>query len=116
MKPKKTKKDILIALKKHLGNVTYSCEEVGISRDTFYRWLREDEEFKRDVESVNDIQIDFVENKLMQKIKEGSDAAIIFFMKHKGRGRGYSDSLDITTNGKDITSIKLIEIKNNNGT
>jgi hypothetical protein len=33
-------------------------------------------------------------------------------MKYKGRRRGYSDSLDITSGGKEITEIKLIQIKN----
>ena len=32
-------------------------------------------------------------------------------MKYRGRKRGYTDSLDITSDGKSITEIRLIEIK-----
>jgi hypothetical protein len=32
-------------------------------------------------------------------------------MKYKGRKRGYTDSVDITSNGKSITEIKLIQVK-----
>jgi hypothetical protein len=36
----------------------------------------------------------------------------MFYIKYKGRKRGYSDSMDITSDGKSITEIKLIHIKN----
>ena len=34
------------ALEKALGVVSVACRAVGISRDTHYRWLREDEDYK----------------------------------------------------------------------
>lgn len=111
--PEVWKKKLLIALEKSLGIVTPACKEVGISRDRFYTYYHEDEEFKKAVDAINDIQTDFVENQLFKKIKEGSEKSILFYMRYKGKKRGYSDNIDLTTNGKDInTDIKIIFVDN----
>lgn len=107
----KHKKMLLIALEKSLGIVTPACKEVGISRNAFYEYYREDAEFAKAVDDLNEIVLDFTENQLFKKIKEGSERSILFYMKYKGRKRGYTDSVDITSNGKDITEIKLIQVK-----
>ena len=108
---KKNKERMLKALEKSLGIVTPACKEVGISRQTYHRWYSDDDEFKRKVDDINDVQADFVENQLFKKIKEGSERSILFYMRYKGKNRGYTDSIDITSDGKSITEIKLIEIK-----
>jgi len=77
----KRKEFMLQALGKTLGLVTPACKELGVSRDTFYRWLREDPEFKKKVDEIDDIQGDFVEHQLFKKIKEGSERSILFYMK-----------------------------------
>jgi len=111
--PELHKKKLIEALEKSLGIVTPACKEVGVSRETFYRYYREDEDFKKSVDDINEITLDFAENQLLKKIKEGSERSILFYMKYKARKRGYTDSLDITSDGKAITEIKLIEIKSN---
>lgn len=94
------KEKVLEALERSLGIITPACKEVGITRDTFYRWLREDEDFKNKVEEINELQGDFVENQLFKKIKEGSERSILFYMKYKGRNRGYTERIDIDANVK----------------
>lgn len=108
---KKNKERMLKALEKSLGIVTPACKEVGISRQTYHRWYSDDPEFKKKVDDINEVQADFVENQLFKKIKEGSERSILFYMRYKGKNRGYTDSIDITSDGKSITEIKLIEIK-----
>ena len=105
--PELYKKKLLEALEKSLGIVTPSCKEVGISRNQFYVYYREDEEFKKAVDDINDITLDFVENQLLRKIKEGSERSIMFYMKYKARKRGYTDSIDITTNGENMNKIQI---------
>jgi hypothetical protein len=108
----KNKKKLLEALERSLGIVTPACKEAGISRNTFYIYYREDPEFKKAVDDINEITLDFAENQLLKKIKEGSERSILFYMKYKARKRGYSDSIDITTGGDKINEIKIITIKN----
>lgn len=112
--PQKYKELLLLALEKSLGIVTPACKDVGISRDRFYTYYNEDEDFKSKVDDLQNIQLDFVENQLFRKIKDGSERSIIFYMKHRGRGRGYTDSIDLTTGGQKINNdIKVIFVDGN---
>jgi hypothetical protein len=110
--PELHKKQLLEALERSLGIVTPACKEVGISRNQFYIYYNTDPDFKKSVDDINEITLDFAENQLLKKIKEGSERSILFYMKYRGRKRGYSESMDITSDGKSITEIKLIHIKN----
>ena len=114
IQPEKYKADLLIALTNSLGIVTPACKAVGISRDRFYTYYNEDPEFKKAVDDIQNVQIDYVEDQFFKKIKEGSEKSILFYMRYKGKKRGYSDSLDITSGGAPITEIKLIQVKNEN--
>lgn len=98
------KKALIDALIKTLGIVTTACNSVNIHRKTFYEWYKEDEEFKKEVDDISNIAIDFVESQLFKRIKSGDTAAIIFFMKTKGKRRGYIEKqeFDHTTKGDKI--------------
>jgi hypothetical protein len=112
-KPEVYKKKLLEALERSLGIVTPACKDVGISRETFYRYYKEDEVFRAAVDDINEITLDFTENQLLKKIKEGSERSILFYMKYKARKRGYTDSIDITSGGEKIIDIsKLIGFEN----
>jgi len=98
------KKKLLLALQKSLGVVTTACKEAEITRDTHYRWLKTDELYKAHVSLIPDIKLDFGENALLKQIQAGNTAATIFFLKTKGKKRGYGESqqLEVTTNYLDI--------------
>jgi hypothetical protein len=80
---------MLEALNKTLGLVTHACKIVGIDRSTHYDWLRNDEEYKLAVESTNDLVLDMAESSLFKQINQGNAAATIFFLKTRGKHRGY---------------------------
>ena len=84
-----TKKAMIEALEKSLGIVTTACKTVGISRETHYRWTREDENYKELVEGIADIALDFAESQLHKQIKDGEVSSTIFYLKTKGKKRGY---------------------------
>lgn len=129
-----TKKAILNALELYHGIVTDSCGSIGLSRSTFYDWLKTDAEFKAAVDEIQDTALDFVEGKLFQKIngvtlagrsgEDGeplvyeqppSDTAIIFYLKTRGKKRGYIERTEVTgADGKAIvteTHVKIIRDK-----
>lgn len=99
----KKKEKFLQAYKNSLGIVSAACEMVGIPRKTYYRWVKDDEDFAAKVKDMADFQCDFVESKLLKKIEEGDTTAIIFYLKTKGKSRGY------TTNPEKESAIKLLE-------
>jgi len=98
-----TKKALLAALEKSLGIVTTACKAVGIQRENHYAWMRNDPKYAAAVESLADLTIDFAESQLHKQIQSGEVAATIFYLKCKGKKRGYVERQEITgAEGKDI--------------
>jgi hypothetical protein len=91
----KHKKALLQALKANLWIVTPSCEQAGVDRTTHYLWLEKDPEYKAEYERIGEQTIDFAENALLKSIKGGSDTATIFYLKTKGKKRGYIERQEI---------------------
>jgi len=109
--PEYNKKRLIEAMERSLGIVSAACKECEVSRNTFYEYYKTDEEFKKAIDDVYEIQTDFVENQLLKKIKEGSESSIQFYMKYKGKKRGYTNSVEIGGDAlKDIT-IKIVNPK-----
>lgn len=90
------KKAILEALEKSLGVVTTACKIVGIGRTQFYQWLKDDEVFASEVKDIENIALDFVESKLFENIRDGKTSEMIFYLKTKGKNRGYVERQEIT--------------------
>ena len=101
------KKQIIKALEQSLGVVTVACKNVGIARQTFYEWYKNDEEFKKSVDSIEDIALDFAESQLHKQIKDGNVTATIFYLKTKGVKRGYVERQDHNIHLKPFTHIEI---------
>ena len=91
------KQAMVQAMEKSLGIVTTACKSVGISRDSHYRWMRDDEEYRAQIESIESMALDLAESKLHEQIVEGNTACIIFFLKTKGKKRGYVEKQEVET-------------------
>tara|TARA_B100000900_G_C20440363_1_gene658778 strand:- start:608 stop:967 length:360 start_codon:yes stop_codon:yes gene_type:complete len=90
------KESLLKALEKSLGVVTVACKNADIPRSTFYKWVKEDESFASEVKSIENIALDFAESQLHKQIADNSTAATIFYLKTKGKKRGYVERQEIT--------------------
>ena len=102
------KEQLLTGLEKSLGIVSTACEGVGISRTTYYKYYNEDKDFKKLVDSISDIALDCAESQLFELIKEKNVTAIIFYLKTKGKKRGYIEKQEASHNSNNITGIRLI--------
>jgi hypothetical protein len=101
------KKNMLEALEKSLGVVTTACKSVGISRNTHYTWLKDDAEDRAFVDGLIDVALDFAESRLHKKIADGDTTAVIFYLKTKGKKRGYVERQEIDHSG--TVGVTLIE-------
>ncbi len=99
------KKQLLIdSLRKTLGNITGACSRAGVSRGTFYAWLKEDEEFAAEFDVIrNEERKDYLENALYKRCEAGDTTAIIFALKTQCKDRGWVERTELT--GKDGTSL-----------
>ena len=93
------KEKFIKQLSENLGNVTETCKELNIGRRTYYNWRELDEEFKEKCDNVPEELLDMAENSLLSEIKDntskGHTTATIFYLKTKGKKRGYNESLQL---------------------
>jgi hypothetical protein len=120
-KERNLKKDTLLqALENSLGIVSTACNRTGISRSSFYKWYKEDEEFRKKVDEIDNVKLDYVETKLFKNIENEKEKSIIFYLQHKGHKRGYvqRQNINLTSNEEDIKKIEIeiIESKGNSST
>ena len=90
------KESLLAALEQSLGVVTVACREAHIPRSTYYKWLNEDREFADQVADIENVALDFAESKLHNQISDNNTSATIFYLKTKGKNRGYVERQEIT--------------------
>jgi hypothetical protein len=97
---------MLDALESSLGVVSIACANVGISRQTHYDWMKSDTDYRQSVEAVADTTLDFVESKLHELIRSGNVVAILFYLKTKGKKRGYIERMEaeIASHGHETTA------------
>jgi hypothetical protein len=68
------------------------------SRNTHYRWQKEDEDYTEAVLEQSEVILDIAESKLLEKVQEGDIRAIMFILKTKGKARGYDEKRTVSVN------------------
>jgi hypothetical protein len=105
-KADKQKQDLIQAYKSTMGNVSLAVEKVGLSRTTFYNYINDDAEFRNACKDIDERNLDFAESQLLKQIREDNTTSLIFYLKTKGKSRGYVERQEIT--GKD--GLKIFDV------
>lgn len=85
------KNGFLEALERTGGIIAPACQNCGISRQTFYHWRDTDAAFATRVQDIIEAQMDYVESQLMSRIAAGDTTATIFYLKTRGKNRGWTE-------------------------
>lgn len=106
MKKNKLRNEFLDQLRK-IPIVLVACEKSGLSRNTVYRWRKEDESFAKEMDEAlkegEELVNDMGESQLLTLIKEKNWSAISFWLRH--RNPKFKEQIEITTKiDKDILS------------
>ena len=91
---KKKLKNICEVYKQNLGNVSVTCQKCNISRRTFYNYKNKYDDFAEELEATDELNIDFAESMLLKKIREGAESSIHFYLRTKGKSRGYVEKVE----------------------
>ena len=105
----KKQKQYLEILKNKAGNISVACEKSGIQRQTHYDWMNTNLTLKKAVEDIHESLLDFAESKLMSNIKDGKETSLIFYLKTRGKSRGYIERQELDVSGDPL--INKIEIE-----
>jgi len=81
------------------GNISALCRLVGITRQTYYEWIKKDQEFQQAIENEHEGLVDFAESKMWNLINDKNPTMLIFFLKTQGKKRGYIESSEYIHSG-----------------
>tara|TARA_R100000315_G_C5190076_1_gene110786 strand:+ start:245 stop:598 length:354 start_codon:yes stop_codon:yes gene_type:complete len=95
------KERLLKALESSLGVITTALKACDLSRTNFYKWLKEDEDFAKKVEDVQNIEKDFIKSKYYECVKDKVPSVVIHAAKTK-LGWNETNRVDITSGDKAI--------------
>ena len=104
-----TKRALLEAMEQSLGVVTTACRKVGIGRTTYYEYMKTDPALAAAIDELQNVAIDFAESQLHKQIADGNATATIFFLKTKGKARGYVERQEVHNMGDKLFTINVVE-------
>jgi len=81
------KKQFLEQFKKNYGFICKTCEQIGINRITYQRWMKSDKEFAEQVNNINNYVLELVEGELIKQVIGGNVTATIFYLVNRGNGK-----------------------------
>lgn len=94
---------IFEALRRTGGNQTAAAKElekqlgVKIDRSTISKRIAKETKLAAAVKEITAESLDMAESQLMKGIQNGNMTAIIFYLKTKGKHRGYSERIETDT-------------------
>ena len=92
-------KEILLEQFRKTPVIQIACEKTGVSRMTYYRWLKEDKEFEKlalDALAEGKLMVnDLAESQLISAIKDKNMTAIMQWLRH--HHPEYTNKLEVTT-------------------
>ena len=103
---KKSKQRMLKALSSSLGIVTSALKVADVGRTSFHRWLKDDEEFAKEVKDVDNIAHDYIKSKYYECIKDKVPSIILHAAKTQ-LGLNERQMIDVTTQGEKINKIEI---------
>ena len=108
-----SKEAFIIAYKENFGNITIACEAAGVGRGMYKSWCEKDPEFRRRLAEIEpeEIMLDFAEHKIMERISKGDTLATMFFLKTRGKRRGYIERQEVAHEGDVVKQITVNVLK-----
>lgn len=92
------KRKFLELMVKHDGHITNSIKELGLKLGTYYDWIEKDDEFRASVHEFNEKLLDDAEECVKKNIRINSLDAAKFVLSRKGKGRGWSEKIEVDGN------------------
>lgn len=114
-KNKVSDKQIIEALKACHGFQSQACKllekqfNISFTPSAISKRISASDEIKTALAEMLVADLDYAENKMWELIKEGNVAALLFFLKTKGKERGYAERRELT--GSNGTPLQMGEVK-----
>jgi hypothetical protein len=103
----------LIEILRERPHIGYACKKVGISRMTFYRWMKDIASFRDEVsdamEQGRSIWTEIAEAALLKNVKEGRSGDIKYYLSNNSPT--YMSEKKRPENKRELTDEQIIELR-----
>ena len=103
-----TPEEYVQAVTESQGLISVAARRLGVTRAAVYRAAKDHEEVKTALEDARERTTDLAEGKLFQKINEGDNTAIIFYLKTQAKKRGYVERQELTGAAGNELTVRVI--------
>jgi hypothetical protein len=90
-------------LKRFKGAVSSAAKSLGVSKTTLQKYIIKSKVLKDLIVELTETEIDEVESELMGQVRKGNMTAILFYLKCKGKDRGWVERSELSVDVKPIT-------------
>jgi hypothetical protein len=87
--------DIIAALAKTKGMVYLAAEVLGCQPKTIYNRFKTSPSVYESYQKENERSLDVAELQLIKQLNDGNTTALIFYLKTKGKRRGYVERVEV---------------------
>lgn len=99
-----TAEQVSQAIIKAHGILTGAAQALGCTRQTVDNYIKKYKTVRDAYAQATEITLDFVETEFLKKIRSGDTTAMIFYLKTRGKHRGYIERQELTgADGKELT-------------
>jgi hypothetical protein len=106
-----TRKEVAQALIDSHGLVSVAAKVLGAHRDSVYRALKRWPELHEVKAAATEDVNDVAEHRLFQAIERGDPWAVQFYLKTKGKARGYVERSELDLRGVDLTQVPTDQLQ-----
>jgi len=107
-KREETAARLIKAIRESNGLLTLAAAKAGIGYRTACRYVAEFPSVKETAQEAHERMLDFAEGKLYEKIRQGDNTCIIFYLKTQGKARGYVERQEISGEGGQPIKTEII--------
>lgn len=102
-----TEKQIEAALVATGGFISHTAQMLKVSQVAIYKRISRSKALTRARADIQESQLDIAESKLIEKIKAGDLGAICFYLKCKGKSRGYVERQTVIVKGDESKPVQV---------
>lgn len=85
---------------KNLGDITKACETIGITRQSYYKWLKEDPKFVEELNEKKEGFNDKIRRQIISFALKGDKQLLMFWAKTQMKHEGFVERTETEISGK----------------
>ena len=102
-----TSEQIAKALEANAGFISGAAKSLNVTYQAISQRIKTNKHLKQIQEAITESHLDLAESKLLTNIKDGNMTGICFFLKCRGKERGYIETVNLNHGGNKENPVQV---------